>query len=115
MTLSDLTTRQGISEDSADFASHCQTMTDQAIATKLKVLAETTSGEPRRPRSTMQSLARSAASAEYAWQTWADGQRPSAAIGPTRDRTSAESRHERRRGARRVSARKLWCTRRASY
>jgi hypothetical protein len=42
-------------------------------------------------------------------------QLPSAAIRPTRDRTSAESRPERRRGASCVSARKLWCTRRASF
>src|SRR6516162_8894678 len=42
-------------------------------------------------------------------------QLPSAAIGPTRDRTSAESRPERRRGASCIGARKLCCNRRASF
>jgi hypothetical protein len=37
---SDLTTRQEIFEDGADFASHCQNMTDQAIAAQLKALAD---------------------------------------------------------------------------
>src|SRR5262245_26737391 len=37
---SDLTTRQGIFENSADLTSHCQTMTDQAIAAQLKSLAD---------------------------------------------------------------------------
>jgi hypothetical protein len=37
---SDLTTRQGIFEDSADFTSHCQNHDGPAIATQLKALAD---------------------------------------------------------------------------
>jgi hypothetical protein len=65
---SDLTTRQGIFEDSADFASHCQSrdgLSDcgsaQGSCRRLRA------AEPRRLRSTMQSIARSAASAAYEW------------------------------------------------
>src|SRR5262245_29309536 len=55
---SDLTTRQGIFEDSADFASHCQNHDGpKRLRLSLRLLPTTTSGEPRNPRSTMQSIA----------------------------------------------------------
>jgi hypothetical protein len=96
---SDLTTRQGIFENSADFTSHCQNHGGpKRLRLSLRLLPTTTraasrEGFARRCKALLDPLLALNTSGIHD----ADGQSPSAAIGPTRDRTSAESRPERRR------------------